>query len=740
MSVNADFAATVPWDGILNPQLASTTEPGLVPALPGDKTLFFDGTGHFAAPASAEGDVTGPASATAGHLALFTDGTGKVIEDGGAPPSSLPPDGSAGGDLGGSYPDPLVEAIHSAGTQLAIGSIPDGSFLKRSGATVVGGTPSGSGNVTGPVSSVSGNIAVFSGTSGEIIADVGIAPAAFLQKANNLSDVANATTALDNLLPSQTGNSGKALVTNGTAASWQTVAGATPPEIFLTNYATLALADAAANAIGAVLVLNTITGTALAVTSSITVVSPVRFAGVGCNISSGQVLTLLGGIVGAPLTKIFNGSGTVQLNSKTPITYAEWFGSTSSSSGDDGAAINLALNAAYNGSPQDQSTFSWVNRSYYLQNTVLVQNQGQSVISMPGAILKPSGVSPASIGLIIGTAGAGSINIECPMFLPAFNGFSAIGLQLKGCCLANITTGLIQGCPDGVEFYSDNVYGDCLDNDVTVSGGIYTALDAAIKVKTAGNSSHPGTIQGNVIYANFINTCVRWVYFVNTASGGGQGAQDVNTFKTEAIDWNTVTGFIAVDNSAGYANTANIFRCDGFFASGAASPTAIGSYGNGQFEGCEFYGFPSPFTSYAQMGLTETSKTNASFGNRYDAGGGQSQNLTNSAASPTAAAIATYNGGFPTVAIFNRINLTMTIPGGGLAAGATQNFYIYSVIALGNARLGFNARGMQGCVVNQLTDNTNTNAYEILIQVLNVSGSTVTAGTVLTGQVTIGIP
>ena len=40
---------------------------------------------------------------------------------------------------------------------------------------------------------------------------------------NNLSDVANANTSLNNILPSQTGNNGKALVTNGSNTSWQTI-------------------------------------------------------------------------------------------------------------------------------------------------------------------------------------------------------------------------------------------------------------------------------------------------------------------------------------------------------------------------------------------------------------------------------------------------------------------------------------------------------------------------------------
>lgn len=46
-----------------------------------------------------------------------------------------------------------------------------------------------------------------------------------LLASNNLSDVANTTTALNNILPSQTGNNGKVLQTDGTNTSWTTVSG-----------------------------------------------------------------------------------------------------------------------------------------------------------------------------------------------------------------------------------------------------------------------------------------------------------------------------------------------------------------------------------------------------------------------------------------------------------------------------------------------------------------------------------
>lgn len=71
------------------------------------------------------GGITGPGSTTVNHVVLWNATDGTVVKDGGAlaavalsgaysdltgAPSSLPPSGTAGGDLDGSYPNPALAA------------------------------------------------------------------------------------------------------------------------------------------------------------------------------------------------------------------------------------------------------------------------------------------------------------------------------------------------------------------------------------------------------------------------------------------------------------------------------------------------------------------------------------------------------------------------------------------------------------------------------------------------------
>lgn len=59
----------------------------------------------------------------------------------------------------------------SGPTLLAMGAVADGDFLQRSGSTVVGGTPSGGGDVTGPASSTDNAFPRFDGIGGTTLQD-----------------------------------------------------------------------------------------------------------------------------------------------------------------------------------------------------------------------------------------------------------------------------------------------------------------------------------------------------------------------------------------------------------------------------------------------------------------------------------------------------------------------------------------------------------------------------------------
>lgn len=93
-------------------------------------------------------DVVDRVKSTDGSVTLFPAsgiGTVDMKAQGGGGGGS--PTGPASGDLGSTYPGPTVVAIHSTGAgagKLTIGSIADGQAIKRSGATLIGYTPTDS--------------------------------------------------------------------------------------------------------------------------------------------------------------------------------------------------------------------------------------------------------------------------------------------------------------------------------------------------------------------------------------------------------------------------------------------------------------------------------------------------------------------------------------------------------------------------------------------------------------------
>jgi hypothetical protein len=122
--------------------------------------------------------------------------------------------------------------------------------------------------------------------------------------------------------------------------------------------------------------------------------------------------------------------------------------------------------------------------------------------------------------------------------------------------------------------------------------------------------------------------------------------------------------------------------------------------------------------------------------------GAKQPNNTGIACSATAAARAAFNGG--AAIYFNRVLLTAAVPAGGVAAGATFTVYAYHPFVQGNARLAAtpspDSSAPMGVFIDQISDNTATNANEIKIVLRNITGGAIAAATVIPFLLICGIP
>lgn len=156
-----------------NAPTAGNLAPGELAINTADGKLFYEDSGGvvqvIATKAGANGDVVGPASATANNLAAFDGVTGKLIKQAATVTVAQ---GGTGLSTFAALSIPVASTLN---TLSALSAAAGQSVRVNVGGTAWEAyTPaSGSGDVTGPASSVSGNIATFNGTTGKIIQDGG---------------------------------------------------------------------------------------------------------------------------------------------------------------------------------------------------------------------------------------------------------------------------------------------------------------------------------------------------------------------------------------------------------------------------------------------------------------------------------------------------------------------------------------------------------------------------------------
>ena len=508
--------------------------------------------------------------------------------------------------------------------------------------------------------------------------------------------------------------------------------------------AAIANADAAANSARGILYFPQ--GTYY-IGSSLTLSASPQFAGGAITIAGGQTVTFNQAVV-APVQRLFYGSGTVRMGFRGAECPVEWWGAgtgTESVEVDDRTYIQAAVDACrnYGGDIFAEIVFS---RQYWLSAEVTISsNVGINTVTASAAISKTTG------GTGRGLYFSGYWDANRNFYLPNFSGFTVYAVRIEisvGRFHFNLINGVSQS-GDGIAL-GINGTGSQLIADNIVNATHITNCKSAIRIYSNSNNTTPGSctaIEGNEFNVNFINQCLNAVVYDSTddytlasTSYTKGNAWDAQVFNICAIDCNASGGgatrraywYRATD----FTYSQMFFKCYGWFGNFASTDimvdagTSDGRLGITKCTFDLFFRVAEELNSYGQFLIRGAGNEviirgdgNPSYNDNpslvqtvYDASTGGNNR-------------AGFNGGTPVSR--NRMRVNCQLPSNA-NNGDVIPFYIYSPFIDGYSnRLRASFVQANGFIVEKIVDNSVTIANEIIIQLRNVSGSTVYGGTVI---------
>lgn len=421
-------------------------------------------------------------------------------------------------------------------------------------------------------------------------------------------------------------------------------------------------------------------------------------------------------VIDAGMYQIFTGAGSVVIGKANKEALPEWFGA-GGGSGIDFPAIQKCIDACrtngvttvlgqnYLGSPGGSPIQAYIDSPLTTRNYAIISavSQAQAFQFNPGNYVGPDNV------------------------IPALSGFSGDAIRLYGTAFCRVKCPSVAngtgagGGSNAVNFYTDAAAPTSLDNRVEVFLAGPSLANAV--VFTGCGSANGCIMQGNEFYCNFSVSCLRSCLFFESAAGSAWDGQIV---EFAAIDPDGIVGALALSNVAATPVPRLRFSVTTWLGGfGGAGTTWV----DGKFDELDLYlRAANNLTSYSQMSVQGVGGR-ISLGNT----GLTADQLT--APATTTIGVANFNGGAPLTQ--TRFASSITIPVGGLANNTALNCWLYSpFVSFCSSQLKVQFTNSQGVILQGLTTTANKN--EILMTVRNVSGGTLTAGTVITFFIDLG--